>query len=205
MSKEDAAVLITDLRRRIDYREHHAPNLFIYNGQQERITSTRPREYVRSVKRRPDMWPGYELETSRLEEGFVLELSPLLSQDGTTIDAVIKCQVDQVEKLESVTIEVPAPGVRGQKVQIQVPHMSGWRLHERFRWPVDQVLLVSRGVVAIPTPGKPGRLAVSNPIGRGPPRADSLLFVESKGTIRGRPGTDDRAPRTGSVRFGGRY
>lgn len=34
--------------------------------------------------------------------------------------------------------------------QINVPQVASWRLHERFRWPADEVLLLSCGVVAAP-------------------------------------------------------
>ena len=44
-----------------------------------------------------------------------------------------------------------------QRVEIQVPQIVSWRLHERFRWPTNQVLLLSCGVVATP-PSEHGRI-----------------------------------------------
>ena len=74
---------------------------------------------------------------------------------GQEVDAVIKCQIDQVEKFVPVGIDIPGVAAGRQSVQIQVPQLVSWRLHERFRWPVDQVLLISCGIVAAPAPGRP--------------------------------------------------
>ena len=67
-----------------------------------------------------------------------------------SMEVVIKCTVDQIEKMTPVTLNVPSGNSLTGGVQIQVPQVSSWRLHERFRWPHDQVLLISRGMVAMP-------------------------------------------------------
>ena len=46
LAKEDASMLIGQLSRRTDYREHHSPNLTIPNGKAEVITKTMPKTYV---------------------------------------------------------------------------------------------------------------------------------------------------------------
>ncbi|NOY28868.1 MAG: hypothetical protein GXP28_01455 [Planctomycetes bacterium] len=61
--------------------------------------------------------------------------------------------------------------------------MTMVQLHERFRWPTDQVLLLSMGVVATPGPKKPNMLIDSLPLPKSAPRADALLFVESRGPV----------------------
>ena len=205
LSKEDAAVLVANLRKRTDYREHNSPNLLIHNGQSQTVSRIRPRDYVRSVSLHQDAWPGYQPEIGRVDEGFSLQLSPLLSLDGQMIDAVIKCSVDQVEEMLAVWIDVPTVVAPRQRAQIQVPQRSNWRLHERFRWPVDQVLLISCGIVAAPAPGRPRTMGFSNPFSTDPPRVEALLFVESKGkanktlptAVNGQPG--------GGANYRGRY
>src|SRR5688500_14623987 len=149
LSKENAAVLVADLKRRGDYRELNAPNLLVQSGQSETIAKTSPRQYDRGV--RPSAaYPGYEVVRGQIDEGFSLVLSSLMSLDAKACDVVVKCNVDQVEKLVSIGLDVPVGGTT-QKVPIQVPQFVSWRLHERFRWPSDQVLLLSCGVVASPT------------------------------------------------------
>lgn len=178
LSKENAAMLMQELRSRADFQEHNAPNVAIFNGQSQTISRLRPRNYVRSAQL-TGTTVGFELETAQIQEGYSLQVSPLLSQDGKTIDAVIKCHIDQVEKLISIPVEIPG---NRQAVQIQVPQLVSWRLHERFRWPAENVLLLSCGVVATPT----DRQSTSRPLpiltGVLPQRADALLFLEAKGT-----------------------
>lgn len=185
MSREEAALLLADLRRRTDYREHSSPNLLVNNGQSTVVSATRAQSYVRSVKLRPEAWPGFEPETALIDEGFALELNPLLSVDSQTIDATIKCNIDQVEKLVPTILDVPTPVAPRQKAKTEVPQMSHFRFHERFRWPVDQVLLVEMGMVPLPIPadGKPNVVGLPLPLPSSPPRANMLVFVESKGKV----------------------
>lgn len=206
ITKEDAALLLDALRKRSDYREHNAPNLVISNGQSETLVRKRPRSYTKGLMLKQE-WPFHDVEMGQVEEGFGLQISPLVAADGRTIDAVIKCNVDQVEQIVPVWLDVPTPNNSSGRVQIQVPQMTSWRLHERFRWPSDMVLLLSAGVVAVPDGGKATALALPNPFGSGPARADALLFLESKGVPKLPPGvvgTPDPA-RTGSLPYSGRY
>jgi hypothetical protein len=181
LTKENAAVLLAQLSKRNDYQEHNSPNLLIHNGQSQTLSRIRPRNYVRGVRLRENTLAGYELEMGQVDEGYSLELSPLISADNKTIDAVIRCHVDQVESLVPVSIDVPSYNTQRQRVQIQVPQIASWRLHERFRWPADHVLLISAGVGATPSAERPKILGIPNLLATGPPRADGLLFIESKG------------------------
>ncbi|HZL90958.1 MAG TPA: hypothetical protein VFB96_21515 [Pirellulaceae bacterium] len=179
LSRENAAVLVADLKRRGDYRELNAPNLQIQSGQSETIAKTTPRQYARSV-RPTSVFPGYEVVPGQLDEGFALNVSSLMSLDGKACDVVVKCNVDQVEKLVPISLEIPVGGVT-QKVQIQVPQLVSWRLHERFRWPSDQVLLLSCGVVASPTGEATTPIPLLGSLSGGNSRADALLMIEHKG------------------------
>src|SRR5262249_32738145 len=115
-----------------------------------------------------------------------LEFSPLLSADSRMVDAVLKCHIDQVEALRPVMVDVPVGLGINQTVKLDVPQMSQFRLHERFRWPVDQVLLVSLGLVPSPyRPSQPlvnikslGSLNFGEQI---PTRCEVLVLIECKG------------------------
>lgn len=183
LTKEDAAVLLDTLRQRSDYREHNSPNLTIEGGQSQTITRRSPKNYTKGVRVLPD-WPFYQPELGAVEEGYSLQISPLLGLDGRTLDAVIKCQVDQVEQIVPVWLDMPVPQNPQGRVQVQVPQMTSWRLFERFRWPTDQVLLLSAGVVAMPDQGKATALGLPNLFDTGPARADALVFLEYKGAPR---------------------
>src|SRR5206468_2409080 len=83
-------------------------------------------------------------------------------------------------KLVPLNIDVPVGG-QSQRVQIQVPQIVSWRLSERFRWPTNEVLLLSCGVVATPAPGASGVMGVlTSPLGIGGNRADALLMIEHR-------------------------
>jgi hypothetical protein len=203
LAKEDVSMLLADLRRRSDFREHSTPHLLVNNGQSTVVSATQTKNYTRDVVTRPGIaWPGYEAQTAQIEEGFSLEFHPLLAVDGKTIDAIIKCQVDQVEKMIPVMIDVPTQVAPRQKTEIKVPQIASCKLHERFRWPVDQVLLISLGVVSFPVPGANGNLPLG--LTGGAARADLLVVVESKGKMAANP-SDLRAVKPPATSHQGRY
>ena len=150
LSKEDAAVVLSALQHRSDYRPHSSDYLLVNNGQSTVVSSIRGHAFIRDVSPRPDAWQGYDEIRGQIDEGFSLEFNPLLSTDRRSVDAMIKCQIDQVEKLVPVMLEVPTQTSPRQRAKVEVPQMSNFRFAERFRWPVDQVLLLDLGVVAFP-------------------------------------------------------
>jgi hypothetical protein len=196
LEREAAAMLMAELRRRGDYREHNSPNLSVTHGQPAQISARQGRNYVRDVQLRPEVWPGFEPRSTVVDEGFTLEFSPLLSVDGRSIDATVKCAIDQIEKLVPVMLDVPTPAAPRQRTKIEVPQMSHFRFHERFRWPSDQVLLISMGVVAVPVPGD-GKSLIAGlqlPLPSSPARADLLVLIESRGKLGQAPQVTRGAP-----------
>ncbi|MHC4405261.1 MAG: hypothetical protein ACYTG0_36910 [Planctomycetota bacterium] len=185
LEKEDAAILLAELRRRPDYRDHRSPHLLVNNGQSTVVSASRGRKYIRSAELKPDAWPGFEPQEDVIDEGFSLEFSPLLSVDGRTVDAMIKCEINQIEEMIPVSIEVPAPLGPRQRPMIEVPQTSHFHFHERFRWPAEQVLLIGMGMVATPVPSEGQSLipGLPLPLPASPARADLLVFVESKGKL----------------------
>lgn len=182
LSKENAALVLSLLRSRTDAREVQDLNLPIYNGQTERLASTVGRTYIRNVRPASSGWPPYEPETGEVQEGYRLSISPLLSVDGRSVDCVIQAEIDQVDDLNPVDLELPLPTGQTHRTRIDVPQVVSWRLHERFRWPSDMVLLLSCGVVASPertTSSMP--LFSMDRLTGSAGRADALMFVEHRG------------------------
>ncbi len=189
LEKEAAALLVADMRRRSDYRECSSPYLMVANAQSTVVSTTRAKNYVRNVRPRPETWPGFEADTGVIDEGFSLEFNPLLSLDLRTVDAALKCEINQVEKLTAVTLNVPTAAAPRQTTKVEVPQVCHFRFHERFRWPVEQVLLVSLGIVATPVPSDAKEIlpGVSLPISGSAGRSELLVFVESKGKVAQSP------------------
>ena len=202
ISKENAALLLSKLRRRGDYREYSSPNQIVQNGQTSKIAVTRPRTYIRSIQPNAAVWPGFEQKLGKIDEGYAIDFSPLLSLDGKQIDAVVKYQIGQVEKLVNVAVEVPTVVAPRQKTEIQVPQISSWKLHERFAWPVDKVLLIGGGIVAKPVAAQEGSLRI--PLVTNAPRADCLVFIESKGEASQLSGAIKTSARPAKA-YHGRY
>jgi hypothetical protein len=179
LSRENSAALFEQLKTRADFREHSAPRVDIANGQSQTITRKDSKPYTRGVQLRKD-FPFYDLVPGKIEEGYSLQVSPLMSLDGQTMEAALNCSVDQIEKLVPLAIDVPIGG-QSQRVQIQVPQMVSWQLSERFRWPTNEVLLLSCGVVATPAQGSNSMFsAFTTPFGIGGNRADALLMIEHR-------------------------
>jgi hypothetical protein len=178
LSRENAVQLYEQLKARGDFREHSSPRVEIANGQSQTLARTQPRSYSKSLQLKRE-FPFYDLIAGKIDEGYSLEITPLLSLDRQTIEAAVTCRVDQVEKLVPLAIDVPV-GTQSQRVQIQVPQMASWRLSERFRWPTSDVLLLSCGVVANPAPGAAGALSLLAPLGMASNRADALLMIDPK-------------------------
>jgi hypothetical protein len=183
LEREDAAILVAELRRRSDFREHSSPHLLVNNGQASVISTRRPRPYVRDIVARNDVWPGFQAQQGQVEEGFLMEFSPLMSLDGRVIDAMIKCNIDQVEKMVPVELDLPTPAATTQRSAIEVPQVSHCRFQERIRWPIGQVLLVDLGMVALPFPAEAKSLIPGLPLALGPAptRADLMIFIECRG------------------------
>jgi hypothetical protein len=205
LEKEDALALLADLQRRTDYREHSSPHLLVNNGQATVVSTVRPRQYAREVVLRPDVAAGHQAVLGQVEEGFLFDFSPLLSIDQKTIDATIRCDINQVEKLVPVVIEVPTPTAPRQRTKLDVPQMTHFRFQERFRWPTDKVLLLGLGMVAMPAPTDGKATVPGLPIlGTAPARADLLVFVDCKGTGREAPRVT-RQPDREAKTYRGRY
>ena len=179
LSREDAAVLLARLRARGDCQELPTGAVLAGNGLPAVLSGGRKLPYVQDIAPRPDAWPGWQMQNAAFDEGFLLDVHPLLSADGSFVDAVLRCRIDLVEKLASVP--VPAPGAAG-RVQVEVPQVAAVRIGERFRWPAAQTLLVGIGLVPWPVPAQNTAVAALVPDAK---RRDVAIVVEPR--LRGGP------------------
>ncbi len=206
LSHEDATIVLGDLQKRTDFREHNSPNLLIRNGDVHEVSRTRPIAYVKGVQPFANGWSGQQMNMAQVEEGFSLRLSPLLAADGQHVDAVIKIDSQQVERFTSVSIPAPTAQNPREMATIKVPQTSSWRLHERFHWPADRVLLISCGVVASPAPEQANPLNLANlRLLPRPPRVDALLFVDAKGRSADFATSGSNPAQAGNLNYRGRY
>jgi hypothetical protein len=176
MAREEAAVLLAILRRRGDCQELPTGPVLAGNGLPAVLSGGRKRPYVQDVVPRPDAWPGWQTLGSSCDEGMTLDVQPLLSSDGTVVEAVLRVRIDQIERMAPVSVTVPTAD--RQRVQVEVPQLSAVRVGERFRWPANQVLVVGLGLVPWPVPGQ--NAAVSAALLADAKRTDVVVVVEPR-------------------------
>jgi hypothetical protein len=152
LSREAAAMLVGQLKARGDCEELPTGITLAANGVPAVLAGGRTRPYVKDVAVRPDVWPGWQRLDATCGEGFELDVQPLITADGTAVEAVVRCRIDQIERMAPVTVTVPT--VDRQRVQLEVPQMSAVRIGERFRWPASQCLVIGLGLVPWPVPGQ---------------------------------------------------
>jgi hypothetical protein len=197
MTKENAAMLGGMLRQRADCQEHNRNDLVVANGQQYTLARTQPVEFTRSVGIVNDGVPRYQPLIDRIDQGYTLDFSALSSLDGRSIEAIIGCEINQIENIQPVNVELPTASGQAQPFQLQIPQMVSWDVRERFRWPSEMVLVLSCGVVATPGPQREALFGLPSLFNGSRGRADALMFVEYKGAARplnGTPGMPAGSP-----------
>jgi hypothetical protein len=136
LSREAAAMLVGTLKARGDCQELPTGATLAANGVPTVLAGGRTRPYVKDVAVRPDAWPGWQRLDASCGEGFELDVHPLITTDRMAVEAVIRCRIDQIERMAAVTVTVPTAD--RQRVQIEVP----------------QCLVVGLGLVPWPVPGQ---------------------------------------------------
>jgi hypothetical protein len=147
LARENAAEVVARLRARSDCQELPTGPVLAANGLPAVLTGGRKLPYVQDVGP-----PGWQPSSGACDEGLAIDVHPLLVADGTAVEAVFRCRIDQVERLAPVTLPAPA-GVRG-KLQAEVPQVAAVRVGERFRWPSSQTLVIGIGLVPWPVPAQ---------------------------------------------------
>lgn len=200
MTKENAAILGGMLRNRADYQEQGNNDLIVADGQQYSLSRTRPVNFTRSLRLVNDAYPRYEAVVDRVDEGYTVDLSVLSSLDGRSIEAIVGCDINQIEKMQPVQVDLPTASGQTQPFQLQIPQMVSWNVRERFRWPSDMVLVLSCGVVATPGPQRQALLGISSLFNGNRRRADALMFIEYKGAAQTlNPGAQTTVPITAAT------
>jgi hypothetical protein len=149
--RETAATVLARLRSRSDCHELPTGPVLAANGLPATLSGGRKQAYVQDVAPRPDVWPGWQTQSSACDEGLAIDVHPLISSDKTAIEAVVRCRIDQIERMAAVSLASP---VNQQRVQVEVPQVAAVRVGERFRWPANQTLVIGIGLVPWPVPAQ---------------------------------------------------
>jgi hypothetical protein len=167
------------------------------------------RQYLRDVQPNPSVLNGYAEDRVAIEEGIGLAVTPLALLDGQSMAATIKLDVVQIERMFTTMLEVPTAANPRQRVQIESPQMSTFKLDEIVRFPKNKVLLLDLGTVPLPNTAEGDSRNVlsdlSNGIAKGinpARRGNVLVFIEcnSGGVIPAVSPSPAVAPPTRSAR-----
>lgn len=173
LSREEAAMLVARLRSRGDCEELPTGAVLAANGIPAVLTGGRKRAYVQDFA---VVGPGWQPVAGSCDEGMAIDVQPLMARDGTAVEAVIRCRIDQIERMAQVGTTPPAAD--GRRVPIEVPQMSAVRIGERFRWPANSTLVIGLGLVPWPVPGQ--NKAGSPALFSDAKRTDVVVVVEPR-------------------------
>ena len=174
--RENSAELLNRLVSRSDVEELPVGPVFAANGVPATLSGVRERTYIQDITIDPALPNGWQPLSATCREGLSVDVQPLVSLDGELVDAVLRCQIDQIERMASVSVAVPV-GNRPD-VKLEVPQISAVRIGERFRWPVSRTLVVGLGLVPWPVPGQ--NKAASAGLFTEIKRSDAIVVIEPR-------------------------
>lgn len=174
LPRENAVAVVARLRSRSDATELPTGPVQAGNGLPATLTGGRKQEYVQDYAHTPAAWPGWQPQKAACDEGMAIEFQPLVSEDGTAVEAVFKCRIDQIERMAQLALPAPAGG---PPIAVQVPQVAAVRIGERFRWPASHTLVVALGLVPWPLPAQNGVVAALIPEVE---RRDVVVIVEPR-------------------------
>lgn len=183
MAKEEAAILLAELSKRNDFREYGSPTQSVFNGQPTVVSTMRSRSYTQHLLPGVTGVSAYEPRASAIEEGIAVELTPLVSRDGSSLDAVVRCNIDQLERVIPISLESNLAKLGRDRTKVEVPQRSQLRVKETFRWNAGETLIVSLGMAPAPDLTAETLLEKAIPLTlpAPPARAEVLLVLESRG------------------------
>ncbi len=174
--RENSAELLNRLLSRSDVEELPVGPVFAANGVPATLSGVRERTYIQDITINPALPNGWQPLSATCREGLSVDVQPLVSLNGELVDAVLRCRIDQIERMASVSVAVPV-GDRPD-VKLEVPQISAVRIGERFRWPVSRTLVVGLGLVPWPVPGQ--NKAASAGLFTEIKRSDAIVVIEPR-------------------------
>ena len=181
LEKASAQSLVQELSRRSDFKELIPPQPLVAHGIPHNVVTKKQRQYLRDVQPNASALNGYAEDRVTVDEGIGLAMTPLALLDGQNMAVTLKLDVVQIERMLSTTIEIATVKNSRQRVQIESPQMSYFKMDEIVRFPNNRVLLLDLGTVPIPNTVEGDSRNVLADISRGinpARRGNVLMFIE---------------------------
>lgn len=145
VAPEELKDLVQIFEKTPGYTNHLTEAKLIPNGQRFSTNLIRTRRYTRNFYIQPDSGKSPEPEQVLMDDGFSFELMPLITADGTMVDAQVKLQINHLDRFLSINI-VPPGGMSRTSERIEVPMVGQFRFRERYAWSTEKALLISPGL-----------------------------------------------------------
>ncbi len=179
LKAEDSASVMTQMQVYQGFKLLADQRIEMVNGQTLKFTTSETRGFTGGLQREAAAGMGFQPKAEQLEEGVVLQLSPLLTFEGDTIDAAISLTANTVKNIHRVRVIAPRE-IGPSEMSIDVPEVVESRLNQTVKgWPLGQTLLISAGIqpgILLP---KNGFLNLRIP-GTVPTETELLVFLDAE-------------------------
>lgn len=193
------------LAKRSDFLELNSSRNLIPNAETFGWVLPSPaRNYVRDIQLSAGSPQGYVTDTTAVDEGYRIEITPLLSTNGDLVEFLFTCRAAAVEKMLTVPLKVPTSSSPRQQLDAAVPQIAARELKDKISFPKSQVFLLDLGMIPI-QPGEnvsSGGLtaSLSKTFGGKSVYRNVLLFLRSAGSSDTAGATqNETAPTAGTL------
>lgn len=149
LSPENRAKLLEDLSRRIDYIDLNRGQNRIPNGETFGwLYAAPPRNFTADIQIANNS-AGYITNAQKIDEGYRIEVTPLLSTDGTQIEFAFRCQTTVVERMLSFNLKIPTIAAPRQQLPAELPQILHAERKEKVSFPKNSVFLLDLGMMPL--------------------------------------------------------
>ena len=178
--------LVQSLSKRSDYVELNASRNIVPNTETFGWVLPSPtRNYVRDIQISAGTSSGYVADSTAIDEGYRIEITPLLSTNGDLIEFLFTCDSTAVEKMYPVSLKVPTSAAPRQQLTAEVPQIARYELKDKISFPKNQIFLLDLGMVPIllGTSNDAGLVgSIAKTFGGKSTYKNVLVFIQSAGT-----------------------
>lgn len=149
LSVENRDKLLEDLSRRIDYIDLNRGQNKIPNGETFGWLYAAPSRNFTADMQIADNSAGYVTNAQKIDEGYRIEVTPLLSTDGTQIEFAFRCQTTVVERMLSFNLKIPTIAAPRQQLPAELPQILHAERKEKVSFPKNNVFLLDLGMLPL--------------------------------------------------------
>ncbi len=148
INKSDAPALLQLLSKRPDYLELNASRNVVPNAETFGWVLPAPsRTYVRDIQVAPSTPQGYVTDEHSIDEGYRMEVTPLVSTNGEQVEILFRCQSTVIEKMDSVSLKIPTATAPRQQLSAEVPQIARTDIEDKISIPMNLVFLLDLGMI----------------------------------------------------------